>query len=731
MNQNRPKRNILKTERAAAWARIMGALLLLCLFLTSACAETIEEPGFLKVENGVLQPVIEWSDLRDDDYTNEGKDILRFCVWVETDYDTDLDGKADLVKTLVQVPRAAVEGKYKAAVIYDPTPYGAGTVERYENDMGKLYVEKYFDESRFYQECEKREPAGIMTSAEAAEKADYNQWNYTTPDETIGFGYANDYDYFLIRGFAVVEASGIGTYGSEGFELCGTKLERDSHKAVVEWLTGDRRAFTDPTSNMEIKADWCNGNVAMTGCSYGGTIPFEVAVTGVKGLKTIIPFAGIASWYDYTNSQGIPICLQTNYTDSLAANNAGAAFLDDQWEVINPEYGSWLWTIATEEEKTNGNYAPIWEEMDYTTDEENHIACSALVVSGLNDTNVTTRQAELMVEAFQKAGKTVKLVLHQDGHNNMSGISVNGRLWEEIMNEWLSHYLYGVDNNAESLPAVMAQNNTDGVFEAYPDWPGAEALSLTTEAETETTTVHSDEMGAFFLEFQDNYQVVLSTGNQEDFYSILPDNLAAVYRFDVPANTTIQGVPALHVKLDSEQENLDGLMITAVLMDVSDAGTFKAYMRSSDDGERVTRESLDQFYDIASGLVPIQRLKQTNQPRKMISIAWTDLQNPGCGKASSEYTLQSCGLISGLEQDYTFYFQPTVYTMAEGHHLELILLTWDPYRVDLETWYKLDGTEDITPPNIAYSMTINNASLRLDLPIGKGDPNWMEESISQ
>jgi len=44
--------------------------------------------------------------------------------------------------------------------------------------------------------------------------------------------------YYLVRGFAVVEASGIGTYGSEGFELCGTHLERDSHVAVVEWLTG-------------------------------------------------------------------------------------------------------------------------------------------------------------------------------------------------------------------------------------------------------------------------------------------------------------------------------------------------------------------------------------------------------------------------------------------------------------------------------------------------------------
>lgn len=275
-----------------------------------------------------------------------------------------------------------------------------------------------------------------------------------------------------------MDACGIGTYGSEGFELCGLKPERDSHKAVVEWLAGDRRALTDAASNIEIKADWCNGSIAMTGCSYGGTLPFEVAVTGVRGLKTIIPFAGIASWYDYTNAQGISILNQSNYADFLAGNNAGGTFLDENWEEPNPVYGSWLWTIATQQEETNGDYAPVWEQMDYSTDEENQAACSALVVNGMNDINVTTRHAEMMVETFRKAGQTVKLVLHQGGHMTLAGYAVNDMAWDELMNMWLSHYLYGVDNGAERLPDVMAQNNITGVYEAYDSWPGEQTLTL-------------------------------------------------------------------------------------------------------------------------------------------------------------------------------------------------------------------------------------------------------------
>ena len=274
--------------------RFMVWLTALAMLLGGALAEPAADTAqVLDIQNGAPQPILEVSDLRDPNYSNENSDIIRFCVYVETDYDTDGDGKADLVKALVQVPRPAVEGYYKAATIYYPTPYSAGTyTDPNYSSYTALYREERFDNEKFYKPCLKREPAGEMSTMEAALSARPNKdWNYHAPlaDEhgqpQIGFSSAEIYDWYLARGYAVVEACGIGTYGSEGFELCGTHLERDSHKAVVEWLSGDRRAFTDKTSNIEIAADWSNGNVAMTGCSYGGTLPFSVATTGVKGLR--------------------------------------------------------------------------------------------------------------------------------------------------------------------------------------------------------------------------------------------------------------------------------------------------------------------------------------------------------------------------------------------------------------------------------------------------------------
>ena len=69
--------------------------------------------------NGMAQPIFPFTTgAVKEGYSNKDSDIIRYCVYVETNYDTDGDGKLDLVKALVQVPRAAAKGDYKAATIY-------------------------------------------------------------------------------------------------------------------------------------------------------------------------------------------------------------------------------------------------------------------------------------------------------------------------------------------------------------------------------------------------------------------------------------------------------------------------------------------------------------------------------------------------------------------------------------------------------------------------------------
>ena len=248
----------------------------------------VDVPVMMYDENGLAQPILTYTDASVTTYTNEGSDIVRFCVYVETDYDTDGDGKLDLVKAVVQLPRAAMEGEYEAAVIYEARPYCAGLTDNTSGNASKSYT------TSLYKQPASRTKAGTATTAEVAKAANASDFYFY---ENLDW-----YDYFLVRGYAVVVSAGPGTKGSEGVETCGTDLEIDAFACVIEWLTGDRVAYTDKTSNIAVEADWCNGQVGMTGRSYAGTTQFGLATTGVEGLETIVPVGGIASWYEYSCS---------------------------------------------------------------------------------------------------------------------------------------------------------------------------------------------------------------------------------------------------------------------------------------------------------------------------------------------------------------------------------------------------------------------------------------------
>ena len=684
---------------------------------------TVDDQGYdgnLRVEDGMLQPMLNYISADDPNCTGEDSDIIRYCVYVETDHDTDNDGMADLVKVFVQVPRGAVSGKYKAASIYDPTPYNAGIVTENENGCKHYYLEEEFDYDLLYKDCEKRKPESAMSTLEAAAKADpQKEWLYYVPNsEQVGYEYRSMYDYYLVRGYAIVEASGIGTYGSEGYELCGTDLERDCHKCVVEWLTGDRIAYTDRTNNIEIKADWSNGNVAMTGISYGGTLPFEVATTGVKGLKTIIPCAGIASWYDYTNSQGVPIIFDVDYRDYLSAFNCGGVFLDNGWTVLDDGYRSWLWQIAKDESATNGDYAPVWAETDYSDDYEN-INCSALIVQGLNDFNVTTKQANLMYNAFRKAGKPVKLVLHQDGHSLLFDHMINDVLWHDIQNKWLAHYLYDVDNNIEDMAELTVQSNVDGTFKEYDSFGEYVHVNALGESKADVTEVTSVGMAEYASTFTVSDEGVLKLEELEEIYLGMSPKNAAVFDIDIPEGQTISGVPEISVRLSTGNNELDGQMITAALIDTKEDGTFKAYMFKERLGDCVPVRTVRE-YDMGGGLGTRNLLEYvpSSTDAKCFSTGWTDLCNPGCGPDSSEYT-RGEQIEEGKFYDYTFYMIPTVYTVEKGHKLKLLLMTWDPSRAFLDEGFKMGMSLPERLEKYTYSYVIDNSSIDVKLPLVK------------
>ena len=709
-----------------------------------------KEPLFV---NGMAQPVFPYTTGSvTSGYSNETSDIARYCVYVETNYDTDGDGKLDLVKALVQVPKAAAEGDYKAATIYEARPYITGCTDR---SMG-YDTEANFDINSLYDtNPDPRTPAGTATTLEAAAKAQSSDWYYYNPfEDMMDYEDLEWYDYYLVRGYAVVECGGLGTRGSEGYETCGSDLEIDAFKCVIEWLSGERAAYTDKTSNIRIYADWSNGNVGMTGRSYAGTTQFGLATTGVKGLKTIVPVAGIASWYEYTNSQGISTRSSTAYTNTLAAYCAGR-YLDsdaaqaaakkanvtdyvhsNDYASISERYSDYLGALANQQTALNGDYASqdaavnndTWSIRDYTVDTTrtgpigttgpSRINCSALIVHGLNDYNVRTKEFELMYNAFEKAGKTAKILLHQDGHLTPTYpaggyvFDIGDSSYDEILNRWFSHYLYGVDNGAENMAAVTAQDSHNtNTWNTYASWTTDDKLTFD-PAETGTTTINSD--------YNANS---VTRNNWQDKFTAGTTTNSVMYTQAVTESTTVKGSVA--VNFSALTENLgeggtpiggrDGLMVSAMLVDIAPEGkTFPAFNTSGSYVPKAT--ALQNGAWMGGGLKNFNKtlLLPSDVSYKVISRGWMDLCNPEAGFAS--HTASKKVTLGSQSYDYTLYLQPTVYEVKAGHTLALVIYAHEP---GMTSYYSYDKDWNlVVNPNFQnYQITVDNASVSASIPV--------------
>lgn len=697
--------------------------------------------------NGMAQPIFPYTTGEvTEGYSNADSDIIRYCVYVETNYDTDGDGKLDLVKALVQIPRAAMEGDYKAATIYEARPYITGCNDSM-NPGSNLGSEGY-DISKMYTQPDKRVPAGTATTAEAAASANSADWYYWNPSEWMyDYEDLNWYDYYLVRGFAVVECGGLGTKGSDGFETCGTDLEIDAFKCVIEWLHGDRVAYTDKTSNIAISADWSSGKVGMTGRSYAGTTQFGLATTGVAGLETIVPVAGIASWYEYTNSQGISTSSNVSYSEYLAWYCNGRYLDPDDYATIAENYGNYLNQIRQDQLATNGDYSDHWANRDYTLDAEN-IKCPALIVHGLNDDNVRTKEFDLMYQAYQKAGVNVKLLLHQDAHLTPSypagnlEFYVDGESYNNVLNRWFSHYLCGVENGAENMAAVTAQSNVDAsVWNTYDSWTTDNSIVLSNAGDDSTTTINSDYSAQG-----------ITRGNWRDKLTAGSTDVSAMYTMDVDADTVIKGSVAVNFTAsadnydapqaaaprgtvdhdnyvadttdaldhdnfvasvtddgvatqslpdDADLLDRDALMVSAMLVDIAPEGTtFPAYNTK---GSYVPKTITAGGAWMGGGLsnYDYAELQATNVSYKIVARGWMDLCNPGAGYDSASADTK-VALKAGENHDYTLYLQPNLYTVKEGHKLALVIYTYEIGKAN----YRQN-----------YQITLENASVNAEIPV--------------
>ena len=684
----------------------------------------MEEKNYSKVpvfENGLAQPVFKFTDGKTGEkYDPATSSIVRYCVYVESDYDMDGDGKRDLVKAFIQVPRSAVEGNYKAATLYEARPYCAGVQADGYDHMKEVESKEYrkFDFADLDKEVPARIPEGMISAMDLALKADPADWYYPDKGNNNSMVYENldNFNYYLVRGFAVVVSAGFGALGSDGFNYVGSEYERDAFKSVVEWLHGDRVAYADREGKIETKADWANGNVAMTGRSYAGTMPFAVATTGVEGLKTIVPVAGIADWYTQQNMQGAQRYWPKEMLNSFLAYFCSSRYNDETLsEKQLDDIAAFHHELSLQQLKCGFDYDPeFWGAGNYRLHAD-QIKCSALIVHGFNDENVSTKQFEMMHTAFEQAGQTVKLILHQGPHitptmaNKNYGILIDGKFYDDIVNEWISHYLYGVENGAEKMPEVLAQTNYDQKkWEVESAWETEHTMKLASKEESKTVIDTDWEKAG------------VSAENFDDVMAQKSTNMAQRYVTDpFEKAVTVQGTVCLNLKaalkdgnietdFDPENRNdvdtltmqlgnskvsgkMDDVEIAVLLCDVCDE-EFDSIQTVDPERNIVPVTTVKEGGIMNGGDLPAFDEAEFNTVHKkyrVITRAFADLCNPEAGYAP-ETAQNSIELKKGEYHDYSVYLNATRYTVEQGHRLAVVVATEDPVNCLIHKTYSVE-----------------------------------------
>ena len=367
-------------------------------------------------------------------------------LWVETEFDSDLDGTNDRMHVSVCRQKQTDTQGLKVPVIYNTSPYFCG--------IGSTKPE--------YMWSPKTELNAVPPKHGTPPPIPQQSKRPMISNSKIG--------KWVPRGYAVVHSSSPGTGLSDGCPTVGGENESLAPKAVIDWLCGRAKGFTAAVGGEPVTAYWCSGKVGMTGTSYEATLPIAAATTGVEGLAAIIPDAANTSYYHYYRSHGLvrhpggymgeDVDVLYNFIHSGAAENCQTC----NEHVRDGE-------MASNQDRITGDYNEFWAGRNYLAKLDNY-KTPTLLSHGLSDWNVMPGHSIRTFEALTAKGVPCQMYLHQGKHGGPPPL--------KMMNRWFTHYLHGVDNGVENDPAlyVVREGKNRKSPTQYKTFPNPEAETV-------------------------------------------------------------------------------------------------------------------------------------------------------------------------------------------------------------------------------------------------------------
>jgi X-Pro dipeptidyl-peptidase len=548
---------------------------------------------------------------------------IREKVFVESSVDSDKDGRRDRVEVRIIRPRET-GGGLRVPVIFQPSPYYAGL-----NDV----------------------PNHDDIDRDGADGAAARATTDRAAESIIFSGYLDN--YFVPRGYAVVFADSLGTGGSEGCPTSGGANETEGMKAVVDWLNGRAKGFTE--SGERARASWSTGRVGMIGVSYNGTLPNAVATTGVPGLETIVPIAGISSWYDYYRANGgvvAPGTFQGEDLDVLARLVLTRA---------DPEVCADLMDeIEREQDRVTGDYSAFWDERNYLRD-AHKVKASVLLVHGLNDWNVKTMHFGQWWEALARNGVPRKIWLHQADHQDP--FNLRRAEWLSTLHRWFDHWLYRIDNGIMREPMADIEISPNR-WETAATWPvpgtRSRPLFFGPSADDRPGTLNALPTGiGSEMSFVDD---TAQTGEQlaDNELAADPNRLVYLTR-PLERAVRLSGTPRVTVRA-----SIDGRSpyLTAMLVDYGTDARFARIRRLTE------MECIGPGLPEDPGCFAKREYVTEETPFDVVTRGWLDVRNrldPGLSQP----------VRPGTTYTFSFPLQPNDHIFKPGHRLGIVLISTD------------------------------------------------------
>ena len=370
---------------------------------------------------------------------------IRHDLWVETNFDTDGDGKMDRMHVAVTRPFQTDSEGLTLPVIYVTSPYFAGVAPETEgafwnvnHELGEKVA------SIVHPEVTRKGKRPIISNSHT------KKW--------------------IPRGYIVVHSSSPGTGLSQGAPTVGGQNESLAPKAVIDWLCGRVSGYTTPYGSEIVVAYWSTGKVGMTGTSYNGTLPLAAATTGVEGLEAIIPIAPNTSYYHYYRSNGLVRSPGGYLGEDIDVLYDFIHSGDESKRAFNNK------TIRDTEMKNGmdritGDYNDFWAGRDYLN-QMKPMKAALLMAHGFNDWNVMPEHSYRISKRAKEMGIPTQIYYHQNGHGGPPPM--------KMMNRWFTRYLHGIENGVENDAKawIVRENDSRQYPTAYTDYPNPEATPV-------------------------------------------------------------------------------------------------------------------------------------------------------------------------------------------------------------------------------------------------------------